>query len=188
MGMEIVFHGRGGQGAVTAAEMLVKALSLEGKHGQSQASYGIERRGAPVMAFLRVDDKPIAIRSRIRSPDCVVVLDARLPKIINVVAGLKEGGVAVLNTDKDPEQIDLGVRLSKVGVVDAVKISNDIYGRGPIPITNVIMIGALLATTNLVSLPSVIEAINSRFKGALAKSNELAVNIAYNSTGVMAYE
>lgn len=186
--MEVRFHGRGGQGAVTAAELLVKALSLEGKYGQSQASYGIERRGAPVMAFLRVEDKPITIRSRIRNPQCVVVLDAQLPEIVNVVAGLKEGGIAVLNTIKNPEEVELGVRLSKVGVVDATKISSDIYGRRPIPITNVIMIGALLATTNLVSLSSVIEAIKHRFKGALAESNELAINTAYSSTKVVVYE
>lgn len=183
--MEIRFHGRGGQGAVTAAELLVKALSVESRYGQSQASYGIERRGAPVMAFLRVDDKPITIRSRIHNPDCVVVLDAQLPRIVNVADGLKEGGIAVLNTDKSPEEIELGVRLSKVGVIDATKISSDIYGRRPIPITNVIMIGALLATTNLVSLPSVIEAIKNRFKGGLAESNELAINTAYNSTKVV---
>ena len=186
--MEIRFHGRGGQGAVTAAELLVKALSLEGRYGQSQASYGIERRGAPVLAFLRVDDKPITIRSRICNPDCVVVLDAQLPKIVNVADGLKEAGIAVLNTDKSPEEIDLGVRLSKVGVVDATRIASDIYGRRPIPITNVIMIGALLATTNLVGLPSIIEAIRSRFEGGLAETNVLAVNAGYNSTKVAAYE
>ena len=186
--MEIIFHGRGGQGAVTAAEMLVKALSLEGKYGQAQASYGIERRGAPVVAFLRVDNKPITIRSRLQNPNCVVVLDAQLPNIVNVAAGLKAGSIAVLNTTRNPEEIDLGVKLSKIGVIDAVKIASDIYGRRPIPITNVIMMGALLATTNLVSLASAIEAVTERFSGALAKTNELAINTAYNSTKVVVYE
>jgi 2-oxoacid:acceptor oxidoreductase gamma subunit (pyruvate/2-ketoisovalerate family) len=140
------------------------------------------------MAFLRVDDKPINIRSRIQNPNCVVVLDAQLPQIVNVAAGLKEGSIAVLNTDQNPEDIDLGVKLSKIGVVDAVKIATEIYGRRPIPITNVIMMGALIATTHLVSLPSAIAAVTERFTGNLAKSNELAINTAYNSTKVVTYE
>lgn len=186
--MEIIFHGRGGQGAVTAAEILVKALSLEGKYGQSQASYGIERRGAPVMAFLRIDDKPIKIRSRLRNPECVVVLDPQLPRIVDVAHGIKEGGIAILNTEKRPGEIEFGVRLSKLGVVDAVKISSDIYGPRPIPITNVIMIGALLATTSLVSLPTVVEAIEKTFADVLAQNNVRALHTAYDSTEVMVYE
>jgi len=188
MSMEIVFHGRGGQGAVTAVEILVKALSLEEKFGQSQASYGIERRGAPVLAFLRADDKPITIRSRIRNPNCIVVLDEQLPNIINVASGLRDGGIAVLNTYKDPEDIVLGVKLSKMGVVDATKISSDIYGQRPIPITNVIMMGALIATTELVSMQSTVKAIRHRFKGTLGEKNEAAVDHGYNLTKVISYE
>lgn len=185
--MEIIFHGRGGQGAVTAAEMLVKALSLEGKYGQSQASYGIERRGAPVTAFLRIDHQPITIRSRITNPDCIVVLDAQLPKLVNVANGLKEGGIAVINTHEEFKEVDLAVQLSKAGTIDAVTIATDIYGRRPIPITNVIMMGALLAVTNLVSLSSTIEAIKGRFSGKLGKINEKALTVAYNSTQVKTF-
>ena len=186
--MDTIFYGRGGQGAVTAAQLVLKALSYEGKYGQSQASYGIERRGAPVSAFLRVDDKPITVRSLIRNPDCIVVLDAKLPEVIDITAGLKEGGIAVLNTTKNAREIDLGLKLSKVGVVDATKVCNEVYGLRPIPITNVPMVGALIVTTNLVSLDSVIKAIKNTFEGALAKSNERAVSLAYESTEVVVYE
>lgn len=182
--MEITFYGRGGQGAVTAAELLVRALSYEGKYGQCQVSYGIERRGAPVNAFLRVDDKAITVRSRIYNPDCIVVLDPRLPEAVDVTAGLKEGGTAVLNTPRKARDVDLGVRLSRVGVVDASKIAGEIYGRRPIPLTNIIMVGALIAATQLVTLPSVIEALRHRFKGSLVLSNERGATLGFESTEV----
>ena len=187
MPLEVVFHGRGGQGAVTAAEIMVKALSLEGKYGQSQAKYGIERRGAPVQAFLRVDDQPISIRSRIRNPDCVVVLDPKLHSIVDVGEGLKDGGAVVLNIGPGVAIRNLRVKISKKGRIDAIKLSYDIFGRRPIPITNTIMLGALAAVTNIVQKESLISAIRAIFTGDLKKKNETAVTLGYEQTEVEIY-
>jgi len=184
MSMEIVFHGRGGQGAVTAAEIMVKALSLEGKYGQSQAKYGVERRGAPVQAFLRVDDQPISIRSRILNSDCVVVLDPKLHSIIDVGEGLKEGGAAVLNVRSDGSKFDLNGKISIKGTIDAIKVSYEIFGMRPIPITNTIMLGALAVVTNIVQKETLIDVIRGKFTGELMKKNETAVTLGYELTEV----
>ena len=188
MPMEIVFHGRGGQGAVTAAEMMVKALSLEGKYGQSQAKYGIERRGAPVLAFLRVDDQPINIRSRIRDHDCVVVLDPKLHSIVDPGDGLKQGGIAVLNARPGEAVSGLEGKISRMGRIDAIKLSYELYGRRPIAITNTIMLGALAAVTGIVSRDSLIAAVRERFAGDLIEKNEAAVTSGYELTEVITYE
>ena len=184
MSMDIVFHGRGGQGAVTAAEIMVKALSLEGKYGQSQAKYGVERRGAPVQAFLRVDDQPICIRSRARSYDCVVVLDPKLYSIIDIGGGLREGSISILNVRSSESKFDLNPKISKKGSIDAIKISNELFGMRPIPITNTIMLGALAAVTNIVKKESLITAIREKFTGDLMKKNETAVALGYERTKV----
>src|SRR5208283_5762471 len=116
---EIVFYARGGQGAVTAAAVLVAALAQEGKYAQAFPFFGGERRGAPVKAFLRIDDKPITTRSQIYKPDCIVVLDSKLPSSMNVYDGLKQGGIAVFNSALSPAEIKTRVPLAKIGTVDA---------------------------------------------------------------------
>src|SRR5512136_30481 len=104
--VEIRWHGRGGQGAVTSAEILAEAAISEGKYAQAFPSFGPERRGAPVLAFVRISaDQPIRVRSSITEPDIVVVLDPGLLRIVNVAAGLKPGGVVIINTIKNAAQI-----------------------------------------------------------------------------------
>ena len=103
--IEIRFHGRGGQGAVTSAELTALAAIEQGKYAQAFPSFGPERRGAPVMAFVRVSDEPIRTREKIYEPDIVVVLDPTLLEIVNVAAGLKKDGIVVLNTTKTAKEI-----------------------------------------------------------------------------------
>ena len=106
--IEIRFHGRGGQGAVTSAELLALAAIGEGKYAQAFPSFGPERRGAPVVAFCRISDQPIKIRANIYEPDIVVVLDASLLKIVNVAAGLKPKGIIVTTSKDSPEKVKAG--------------------------------------------------------------------------------
>ena len=185
---EIVFYARGGQGAVTAAAVLVAALSLEGKYAQAFPFFGGERRGAPVKAFLRIDDKPITTRSQIYKPDCIVVLDSKLPGSMNVFDGLKQGGIAVFNNSLSPSDIKTKVPLSKIGTVDANQIADDIFGSMAIPFTNFAMLGAFAATTGWVGLDSIVEASYSKFTGNTAKNNEKSTHAAFKATRVMNFD
>jgi 2-oxoacid:acceptor oxidoreductase gamma subunit (pyruvate/2-ketoisovalerate family) len=119
---EIRFHGRGGQGSVIASEILSKAVFLEGKDVQSFPFFGVERRGAPVQAYTRIDDKPIRVKANIYTPDCVVVLDPSLLKSQNVTAGLKEGGYLLINTEKKPEELTIDFK-GNMATVDATAIA-----------------------------------------------------------------
>ena len=185
---EIVFYARGGQGAVTAAAVLVAALSLEGKYAQAFPFFGGERRGAPVKAFLRIDDKPITTRSQIYKPDCIVVLDSKLPGSMNVFDGLKQGGIAVFNSSLSPADIKTKVALAKIGAVDANQIADDIFGSMAIPFTNFAMLGAFAATTDWVELDSIVEASYSKFTGNTAKNNEKSTHAAFKDTQVMNFD
>src|SRR3972149_7143976 len=134
--IEIRFHGRGGQGAVTSAELLALAAIGEGKYAQAFPSFGPERRGAPVVAFCRIGDERIRIRANIYEPDLVVVLDASLLKVVKVAAGLKPEGILVTNTKLAPEAMnkmksDMGIK-NRVAAVDATKIAMEVLG---LPIT-----------------------------------------------------
>ncbi|XRO77269.1 pyruvate ferredoxin oxidoreductase subunit gamma [Methanocaldococcus sp. 10A] len=170
--IEIRFHGRGGQGAVTAAQILAKAAFYDGKFCQAFPFFGVERRGAPVMAFTRIDDKKIRLRSQIYNPDYVIVQDATLLENVNVVEGLKENGAVIINTVKD--DLDLGF---KTYTIDATGIALDVLG---IPIVNTAMVGAFAGATKLVTLESVKKAILDTFKGKLGEKNAKAAEVAYN--------
>ena len=185
---EIVFYARGGQGAVTAAAVMVAALAQEGKHAQAFPFFGGERRGAPVKAFLRIDEKPIITRGQIYQPDCIIVLDTKLPAIMNVTDGLKQGGIAVFNTNLNPAELKFNVQLSKIGTVDANQIADSIFGSMAIPFTNFAMLGAFAATTGWVGVDSIIEASYSKFSGKTAKNNEKSVRMAYAATKVISAE
>ena len=185
---EIIFYARGGQGAVTAAAALVSALSMENKFAQAFPFFGGERRGAPVRAFLRIDDKPITARGQFYTPDCIIVLDSKLPALMNVCEGLKPGGVAVFNTNQSPSELKFNVPLSKIGTVDANQIADSIFGSMAIPFTNFAMLGAFAATTGWVSLTSIIEASYSKFSGKTAKNNEKSIRAAYETTKVLSTE
>jgi len=178
--IEIRWHGRGGQGAVTSAELLAQAAISEGKYAQAFPSFGPERRGAPVQAFVRIDSKePIKIRAEIIQPDVVVVLDPGLLPIINVTSGLKEGGIAVINTQKTAEQIRAESGISgRLATVNATKIARELLG---VPIVNTTMVGALAKATNVIKLESMIGPLERRF-GRLAERNAKAMERAYEET------
>lgn len=179
--VEIRFHGRGGQGAVTSAELTALAAIEEGKYGQAFPSFGPERRGAPVMAFVRVSDTPIKTREKVYQPNYVVVLDPTLLKIVNVEAGLREGGTVILNTSKSVDEIRklTGIK-SKIAVVDASKIAMETMR---VTITNTTMIGALLKATGVIDIKSLNAPIEHRF-GAIAERNIKSCARAYEETTV----
>jgi len=180
--IEIRWHGRGGQGAVTAAELLAQAAISEGKYAHAFPSFGPERRGAPVLAFVRIsNNEPLRIRAGITQPDVVVVLDPGLLTIVDATSGLKENGIFVVNTKKSGEQIrdELGIRW-RLATVDANKIAREVLG---ILITNTTMVGALVKATGLVELKSLVEPLKNRF-GRLAERNINAMKKAYEETVV----
>jgi len=179
--IEIRFHGRGGQGAVTSAELVATAAIDDGKYAQGFPSFGPERRGAPVAAFVRVDDKPIRMREKVYEPDIAVVLDPTILTIVNVAAGLKEGGVVLVNSHKSAAEIRAryGIK-ARLAVVDATTIAKETLG---IPVTNTTMLGALIRATGIVSLEAIYRALEHRF-GPLAARNVKALDRAYKETVV----
>lgn len=181
MRYEVRFHGRGGQGAVTAANILVAAATKEGKWGQAIPSFGAERRGAPVVAFARISNEPIKRRSQVYAPDAVVVLDPAIYKVVDVVAGLKDGGVLVLNSPVKPDV--LTSKPHRVFYVDANAIAEELkLIVAGWPVVNTAMLGALVKATNIVSLNAVVETIKDVWKGKLGELNALAAKVAYERT------
>ena len=175
---EFRIHGRGGQGAVTTAELLALAAILEGKYAQAFPSFGPERRGAPVVAFARISDQPIRIRSKVYEPDVVVVLDPSLLQLVAVEDGLKEDGIVVANASASNGDFSERLKSSqRYCTVDANAIAMETLGR---PITNTTMIGALVKATSVVSLESFEEPLKERF-GRLAERNLNAMKRAYES-------
>jgi pyruvate ferredoxin oxidoreductase gamma subunit len=180
--IEIRLHGRGGQGAVTSAELLALGAIKEGKYAQAFPSFGPERRGAPVVAFCRISDKGILLRAIIYRPDIVLVLDPGILRLVDVGNGLKAEGVLVTNTRFSPEEIkkELGVK-SRVATVDATRIAREELG---LPITNTTMLGALLKVSEVVDKGAMIEPFQERF-GRLAERNIKAFERAYKETKVL---
>ena len=175
--IEIRWHGRGGQGAVTSVEMLALTAIEEGKFAQGFPSFGPERRGAPVAAFNRIDEKRIRVRSGIYEPDVVVVLDPSLVGLVNVAEGLKPDGILIVNTTKSPEEIKGEMDFpGTVATVDAATIAREELG---VPITNTTMLGAVMKATKLVKMESAENPLKERF-GRLAPRNIKAMNRAYD--------
>jgi len=167
---------------VTSAELTALAAIGEGKYAQAFPSFGPERRGAPVMAFVRVSEAPIVTREKVYEPDIVIVLDPTLLKIINVEAGLKEGGVVILNTSKSVEQVrkESGLK-ARLATVDASKIAMETMR---VPITNTTMLGALVKVTAIIEIGSLQDPIKRRF-GPIAEKNMNACSRAYQETKVV---
>ncbi len=177
---EIRWHGRGGQGAVTAAVILAKAAIHEGKHAQAYPEFGAERRGAPVRAYTRISDRPIRTRSPILKPDIVVVLDRSLPPSL-FLTGLKPRGILILNTPlaSDDAASRFGVEgLYRIYTVDATRIALEKLGT---PIVNTAMVGALAAVTGIVGLESIEWAVGDTLPGKVAERNIQAVREAFES-------
>lgn len=177
--IEVRFHGRGGQGAVTSAEIVALAAIEEGKYAQGFPSFGPERRGAPVVSFARVDDRPVRLRSKIYRPDVAVVLDPSLLKILDPSQGLKPGGLLIINTNKPIEQIrsEIGYK-GKLATVDGDLIAREELG---LSITNTTMLGALVRGTGIVQLDSIVPPLKARF-GRAAEKNEKALRRAFQET------
>ncbi len=180
--IEIRLHGRGGQGAVTSAEILALAAIHEGKYAQAFPSFGPERRGAPVVAFCRIDDEPIRLRTNIYTPDLVMVLDPSILRLVNVTGGLKPEGILVTNTKYSGQQIRNELNIChSVGTVDATRIAAEELG---FPITNTTMLGSLLKAQKIVDPDSLVEPLKKRF-GRVAERNIRAFKRAYEETEVI---
>ncbi|MFH1835425.1 MAG: pyruvate ferredoxin oxidoreductase subunit gamma [Methanobacteriota archaeon] len=184
---EIRFHGRGGQGAVTAATILAIAGFKDGKFTQAFPRFGVERRGAPVEAFTRMDDKFIRRKSAVYEPDILVVLDSTLFGIPAssgkesgatpgpmILEGLKEGGTVIINTNKDPESF--GIHNTKVKTVDVTALAMEVLGRD---IVNTAMLGAFAGFTGMVSVDGITDGINEHFSGSIAAKNVDLVKKVY---------
>lgn len=157
--IEIRFHGRGGQGTVVASKILADALAKEGNYVQAYPEFGVERRGAPVFAFIRVDNKPIYDKSRIYTPDHVVVVDPTLVEAIDVTDGLKDGGYIIINSPKKPEEFKFPDKF-RVFTIDATDIAvRHQLGTLAAPIVNTAIVGTVVKILKLTKLESLIEAI-----------------------------
>jgi 2-oxoacid:acceptor oxidoreductase gamma subunit (pyruvate/2-ketoisovalerate family) len=177
--LEVRWHGRGGQGAWTASELLARAAIAEGKYIQSFPEFGPERMGAPVTAFTRISTEPIKIHCAVYSPDVVAVLDPTLLKTVNVAEGLDEKtGNILVNTKENPAEVrkQLKSNAGKVWTVEASEISLKILG---MPITNTAMLGAVARVTGIVTLETIEKMINARFRGDVASKNFTVVKEAY---------
>ena len=183
--VEICFHGRGGQGSVTAANLLVAAALKDGNKGvQAFPLFGAERRGAPVRAFARISDEEIHLRSEVYFPDIVIVLDESIIGIVDVLKGLKKGGKILINTTKEPEDFDFSNKY-QVATVDAtgVAIKHDILVGG-IPVVNTPILGAVPKILDRVTLPSIQAVIKNKWKGEGGEINVKATQDAYDSVEV----
>lgn len=185
--IEIRFHGRGGQGAVVASEILATAFFKEGKFVQAFPTFGVERRGAPVAAFVRVSDEPIRLRCQIQTPDHVIILDPTLIPVVDVTAGLKPKGWILINTELPPERFSkLGSGGWGVATVDASGIAlRNQLGTHTNPIVNTAVLGAFAALTGLIQLDSVLEAI---FKGVPGQAAPNLAAAKEASTSVLKLE
>ncbi len=178
---EIRIHGRGGQGVVTANEILAGAALLEGKYMKAFPEFGAERMGAPIRAFARISDRPITVHSQVYYPDYVIVLDPTLIGNVNVLEGLKDEGALIANYANGREQLRKALATDQaVHAVDATKIALETIGK---PLPNTAMLGALVRISNIVELESVEKELRQRLGGKLpekvVEKNILSVKRAY---------
>ncbi len=164
---------------MTAAELLAQAAFKDGKYSQAFPAFGVERRGAPVQAFCRISDKKVRTRAQIYFPDVIIVQDSSLLEVVDVFGGLKDDGVAVINTKKGVE--DLGIdHPAQIVTIDATGLAIQHLGR---PITNTTMLGAFTGATGMVGIDSLVEMIRERFPGKLGENNVTAIRDAYTHCG-----
>ena len=180
--LQIRIHGRGGQGVVTAAEMLSVAAFWQGRHAQAFPSFGSERTGAPVVAFCRIDDREIRLREPVLAPDVLIVQDPTLLHQVDVFQGLRPDGYVLINSRRSFDELGLGeiatrFRHERLTTVPATEIALRHLGR---PLPNAVLLGGFAALSGLVSLDAVAHAIQDRFSGALAQANIAAATEAYD--------
>lgn len=180
---QIRIHGRGGQGVVTAAELIAIAAFNDGKHSQAFPSFGVERTGAPIEAYARIDDKPIRTREHVYKPNVLIIQDATLLGAVDVAHGADKSTVVIVNTAKPKSQAKgLGINLPEknIHLIDATKIALDVIGKN---LANTVILGAFAKTTGLVSFKSLEKAIKQKFgeKGKeIVDKNIKAIETAYN--------
>ncbi|HUZ19145.1 MAG TPA: 2-oxoacid:acceptor oxidoreductase family protein [Acidimicrobiales bacterium] len=178
---QVRIHGRGGQGAVTAAELLAVAAFLDGRHAQAFPSFGSERMGAPVVAFCRISDSPIRTRAPVVAPDALVIQDATLLYQVDLLAGLTPQAYMLVNTSKTFVELGLGefvktLRPDRLITVPATELALHHLGR---PLPNAVLLGGLAAMTGVVTIGAVEAAIRERFSGAVADGNVAAALAAH---------
>lgn len=180
---EINIYGRGGQGAVTAAQILATAAFGEGYWPQTFPKFGGERRGAPVVAYVRIDNEPIVIRTKVYAPDVVVVMDFNLFKMLNPLGDIKPDGTAIINYPDQGEGLPSSIieGVASLFTVDATKIAHQIYGKTTIPITNVTLLGAYCAAVKDISLESIYEALPDFFPEEKVELNWKAAQMGYKN-------
>ena len=175
---EIIIHGRGGQGAVTAAQLLAHAAFLEGKWVQAFPYFGAERRGAPVKAFARISDESILMHSQIYNPDYVIILSSELTQIVNVTEGLKKGGLILMNTTKKPEETNLNGQ--RIATIDATGIAIELgLLVAGFPVVNTAIVGAFAKATSEIKLESFLKTIRETWSGSAGEKNAKAAEFAY---------
>lgn len=177
--LEFRWHGRGGQGAWTASELLARAAIAEGKHIQSFPEFGPERMGAPVSAFTRISAEPIRLHCNVYDPDVVVVLDNTLLKTVPVTSGINRAeDVIIINSNESPATLrrELKLAVGKIWTVPATEIALKILG---LPITNTALLGAVAKATNVVTIEGIEKTLKERFKPELAEKNIAVIKEAY---------
>jgi pyruvate ferredoxin oxidoreductase gamma subunit len=179
---QIRIHGRGGQGVVSGAEMLSVAAFLEGRHAQAFPSFGSERTGAPVMAFCRIDDRPIRLREPVLQPDALIVQDATLLHQVDLFSGLAKGGCVLLNSTRPIAELGLGdfaggERQYRLFTLPATELALEHVGRA---VPNAALLGGFAAVTGVIKLESVVAAIREKFPAAIAEKNVAAAQAAYD--------
>jgi len=178
---QVRIHGRGGQGVVTAAEMLSIAAFLEGRHAQAFPSFGSERTGAPVVAFCRIDDREIRLREPVLEPDALIIQDPTLLHQVDVFGGLAREGYVLINTSRTFDALGVGdfartLRADRLCTVPATELALKHVGR---PLPNAALLGGFAAVSGRVSLEAVAAAIRDKFKGEVAEGNVAAASAAY---------
>lgn len=178
---EIRIHGRGGQGVVTAAELLAAAAFVEGRHAQAFPSFGSERTGAPVVSFCRIGENPIRTREPIAAPDALIVVDPGLVHQVDVFGGLRPDGYVLINTARTLGDLELAdlferFRAERLLTVPATDFAREHLGR---PLPNAALLGGFAAQTGVVSMEAVAGAIRERFPGEVGERNVAAAEAAY---------
>jgi pyruvate ferredoxin oxidoreductase gamma subunit len=178
---EIRIHGRGGQGVVTAAELLSVAAFQDGREPQAFPSFGSERMGAPVTSFCRIGDTPIRLREPVSTPNAVIIVDATLLHHVDVFAGLRPDGYALINSTRDLDELGLAdlrsrIAAERIRTVPATDLAREHIGR---PLPNVCLLGAFAALTRTVSLAAIEHAVRERFPERIAAANIAAATAAY---------
>lgn len=178
---QVRIHGRGGQGVVTAAELLSVAAFRDHKHAQAFPSFGSERTGAPVVSFCRIDDKEIRLREPVMEPDCLIVQDVTLFRSVDVFQGLKPTGYLLVNSNKSFAELHIEPAVARLPagharIVPATELAIRHVGR---PLPNAALLGAFAALSGLVTLDHVAEAIREFFPGKIGEANVAAASAAY---------